>query len=128
MRRLTGEQRRNVVMARLAEHVLADRVFRRRIDELQEKHPQCFPWSNETPSAGIPMSLALDLAVLARDLGLDHLPTPWLLIAQRVLDTSRSWEFPVESASTETWQRRADWFIEHFRWGDTVVSIAKKYS
>ena len=129
MRRIT-DNHKQVVVARLEDRVRHDARFQKGLASVSNRFSAFLPLNSSTLAAGIPTLLVIELATLARALGLDRLPAPWYLIARCAMQPQRDLGVEDSTASVETWRRYADWFYDHFRMGrsDVFISLRDGYS
>jgi hypothetical protein len=81
--RITDKDRRDIVINRITERVRSDTRFKERMENLGDQYPEYFPLTTEVLASGLSIEFVLELARLARDVGLDRLPAPWFMLADQ---------------------------------------------
>jgi hypothetical protein len=100
-----------------------DPRYIRRMAVLRTRFGDDFPESF-IAEGSLSITKVLELAALARSLGLDRLPAAWLLLLDK--PTARTLDSAGHSqmAQAERWSRDARWFYRHFGQGRSLLALS----
>lgn len=120
--RLNSMAEKEATTAELCRLVRSTRLYRTEMARLRDHYPAAFAqFSGAHTHYGLPIELVLDLAELARRLGLDSLPAPGQLLIRTLLVDDDS-----ATSDRAQWRarRNAGWFFRHYHSRRSPVAIA----